>query len=383
MARIARQSYLTVGTAVLVAVTAGCSAILGAPVDGPAPAAPVPVTVRAEPSMLVVTVGPGGMSQLVRRVVTATARPREDLEVLEPAERGRALLASNSPAPVRVLVPGRPARPGNGASSYQLGQYRHKLTHWQVQLAAAKRTVAAQTKATVLGWTRSLRIQMARRPSDGSAGRLPGDCALAADAVTGLVNEDGAHFTRRTLLLSVANLSGMPPAGELDGDDVIVVTSYLPSAAAASAAQLNLLAAGASFAAVLGPEATPAQVEHLVSASLSGHAVSEVMSGRAPFSNDSAVLQSAAARALAPIVAQLRRPGATGVVNGFASAPGSPRHNQVLSQRRALAVAAYLEARGVPRSALLVVGHGASNLVAAGSSGGNRRVVVVVQEASS
>jgi hypothetical protein len=39
-------------------------------------------------------------------------------------------------------------------------------------------------------------------------------------------------------------------------DDVIAVTSYLPSAAAASAAQLELLAAGASFAAVLGPEAT-------------------------------------------------------------------------------------------------------------------------------
>jgi outer membrane protein OmpA-like peptidoglycan-associated protein len=200
--------------------------------------------------------------------------------------------------------------------------------------------------------------------------------------VSGLVNQavNRDFGARRVVLLELSRLSGMPPAGELDGDDVIALTSYLPSAAAASAAQLNLLAAGASFAAVLGPEITPAQLGHLVSESLSGHVVSEVRSGQALFANNSAALRPAAAQVLAPIITDLRRRGTSGVVNGFASTPGGRQRNQILSQHRASAVALYLEARGIPRSSLIVVGHGASNLVAPGFSGANRRVVVVIEE---
>ena len=182
------------------------------------------------------------------------------------------------------------------------------------------------------------------------------------------------------VLLSAVSLSGMPPTGELDGDDVVVVTSHVPSSAAASAAQLNLLAGGASFAAVLGPEVTATQIDHLISASLRGSVVSQAHSGQALFANNNATLGPAAARVLGPLVADLRRPGATGIVNGFASTPGSAHHNQVLSQERAAAVAAYLEAKGVARSSLVVVGHGASDLVAPGSSGNNRRAVVVIEE---
>ena len=139
-------------------------------------------------------------------------------------------------------------------------------------------------------------------------------------------------------------------------------------------------AAGASFAAVLGPEITTAQINHLVSESLSGRAVSQAHSGQALFANNSATLGPSAGRILEPLVTDLRRPGATGVVNGFASTPGSAHHNQVLSQERAAAVAAYLEARGIARSSLVVVGHGSSDLVAPGPSGNNRRVVVVIEE---
>ena len=280
-------------------------------------------------------------------------------------------------------MPGRPAAPGHGASSFQQSQYQHALARWRGQVAAGQRGVATRTKAAVARWIRSLRLPaaLARPAGQGRrAASLARDCLLAAGTVSGLVNQAGSRFGGRVVLLSVASLSGMPPAGELDGDDVIVTTSYVPSAAAASAAQLNLLAAGASFAAVLGPEVTPAQLDHLVSESLSGHVVSEVRSGQALFANNSAVLRPAAARVLAPIVSDLRRAGATAVVNGFASSPGSEHHNQVLSQDRASVVARYLEARNVPRSSLIVVGHGASNLVAPGSSGDNRRVVVVIEE---
>jgi outer membrane protein OmpA-like peptidoglycan-associated protein len=334
--------------------------------------------------MLVAVTGTGGMNTLIRQVITATARPREDLDVLRAGQRGRALIASVSPSPARVTAPGRPRAPGPGASAYQQGQYEHAMTAWRGEVEAGRRAVAARTRATIEGWERSLPLRTASAASRSApaAATLDEDCAVATSAVSGLVNQAARQDfgARRVVILDLSSLGGMPPSGELDGDDVIVLTPYLPGAAVASAAQLNLLAAGASFAAVLGSEATPAQLDHLVSAALSGHVVSDVLSGQALFANNSATLRPAAARVLAPIVADLRRPGASAVVNGFASATGGRQRNQILSQHRASVVALYLEARGIPRSSLIAVGHGASNLVAPGFSGANRRVVVVIEE---
>ena len=118
------------------------------------------------------------------------------------------------------------------------------MTRWQGQVAAGRRAVAVRTKAAVERWARALRLTV---PATGPAGQLaatlPRDCSLAASTISGLVNQAGSRFAGRVVLLSVASLSGMPTTGELDGDDVIAVTSYVPAAAAASAAQLNLLAA--------------------------------------------------------------------------------------------------------------------------------------------
>jgi outer membrane protein OmpA-like peptidoglycan-associated protein len=380
-ARIARHCYLAAGAAATVAATAGCGAILDASAPSRAVPAPVTLTAPATPSMLVAVTGPNGMSTLIRQVITATARPREDLDVLRVGQRGRALIASISPYPIRVTVPGQPGALGPGASAYQRSQYEHAMTAWRGEVEAGRRAVTTRTKAATVRWVHSVRLPMTvTAPSDRRIASLPSVCSIAASTVTGLVNQAGSRFGGRVVLLSVASLRGLPAPGELDGDDVIAVTSYVPSAAAASAAQLDLLAAGASFAAVLGPEATPAQLGHLVSESLSRRVVSQVRSGQALFANDSAALQPAAARVLAPIITDLRRPGASGVVNGFASTSGSGQHNQVLSQERASAVARYLEARNVPRSSLVVVGHGASNLAGPGFSGANRRVVVVIEE---
>ncbi len=381
--RVAWYSCAGAGAAAIVAAMAGCSPLLSSAAVSPAPPARVSLTARATPAMLVVVTGPASTEPLIRQVITATARPREDLRVLRNGGQARPLAAADSPAPATVVVPGRPAAPGQGASSFQQSQYRHALARWRGQVAAGRRGVAIRTKAAVARWIRSLRLPATLAAPAGRGERpasLTRDCALAASTVSGLVNQAGSRFKGRVVLLSVASLSGMPARGELDGDDVIVVTSYVPSAAAASAAQLDLLAAGASFAAVLGPEVTPAQLDHLVGESLSGRVRSEVVSRQALFANNSAVLRPTAARVLAPIVSDLRRAGATAVVNGFASSPGSEHHNQVLSQDRASVVARYLEARNVPRSSLIVVGHGASNLVAPGSSGDNRRVVVVIEE---
>jgi outer membrane protein OmpA-like peptidoglycan-associated protein len=383
--RIARRRCLAAGAAAIIAATAGCGSVLGAPTAGPATTAPMTVTEQVAPSLLVVVPGPGGMGQLLSQVVTTTARPREDLEVLQAGQPGRPLIASESAPPVSVIVPGKPVPPGPGASSYQQARYQEGLTGWRGQVAAGKRTVATRTAAADAAWVGSLPLReaVAGSPSSSAAASLPGECTIAASAVSGLVDQAGGRFgASRVVLLAVTSLSGMPSAGELNGDDVIVITSYLPTAGAASAAQVNLLNAGAARAAVLGPEITAAQVDQLVSEGLSQRAVTEDLSGRALFANDSSALLPTAISVLAPLVAELRRPGASGVVNGYASAPGSAQHNLVLSQDRAAAVAAFLEARGVPKSSLLAVGHGATDLVAPGSSGDNRRVVVVIEESA-
>jgi outer membrane protein OmpA-like peptidoglycan-associated protein len=379
--RLTHRSCLAAGAAAMIAATAGCSGLLGAHVDGVSTGTSATLTRRVAPSMLVAVAGLGGSGQF-GQVIPATARPHEDLDVLKAHVRGRAVIASQSPPPARVVVPGPPASPGPGASSYQMARYKQKRKTWRDEVAAGWRSVTAHTSAATAAWVRGLRLSSALagpRPS-AAAASLTAECALAASAASGLVDQAGSQFGgRRVLLLAVASLGGRLPAGELNGDDVIVVTSYLPTSAAASAAQASLLAAGSANAAVLGPEVTPGQLDRLVSDGLGEQTVTESLSGPALFGNDSAALRPTAAAVLMPLVSRLSRAGATGIVNGYASTPGTARHNRALSQTRAAAVAGFLEAHGVPKSHLLIAGHGATDLVAPGASGDNRRVVVVIE----
>lgn len=383
MKKIARRSCLAAGAAVITAITAGCgitglSSAAAKPGIGP----PVHLTEYVAPSTFVTVTdgtvpGPGLPS-----LIAATAQPNEDLEILEAASLPAMIVAAGSPAPAEVTVAGRPAPPGSGATSYQWALYQKSLTAWHRKITAGKREMAARTRAATTEWVRGLRIPN-RAP--GLASPLAEECALATSAIAGL-DEAGARFSsRRVLLVYADNLSGIPFTGELGGDDVIVVTPFLPSAAAASAAQANLLGAGAVRAAVLGPEITAVQLDKLIAAGLNQKvvSVSEPLSGSVLFANNSAVLLPGAARVLAPLVALLRPPGVTAVVNGYASTTGSASRNYSLSQARATAVAQFFEAHGIPASSLLAVGHGASDLVAPGPSGANRRVVVVIEESLS
>jgi outer membrane protein OmpA-like peptidoglycan-associated protein len=67
------------------------------------------------------------------------------------------------------------------------------------------------------------------------------------------------------------------------------------------------------------------------------------------------------------------------VINGFASTPGTALTNYTLSYDRASMVASFFESHGIPASSLIIIGHGASDLIGAGSSGANRRVTVVIE----
>jgi outer membrane protein OmpA-like peptidoglycan-associated protein len=344
----------------------------------------VTFTEPAVSSALVAVVPGPAPGPSLAQLVAGTARPGEDVDVLRAGRTTAVLAVGTSPPPASVTVSGRPAPPSGGATPFQQAEYRHGLTHWQGEVADAKRDVATRTGAALGAWARSLDIagKVSHLPGrGGSAASLAGESGAAASALAGLGQAAGASFgSRRVVLLYVSSLGGALLPGELSGDDAIVVTPFLPSAAAISSAQARLLAAGAARASILGPEATAAQLAQLVTLGLSQKVVTETLSGAALFANDSAELSPGAARVLAPLITPLREPGAAAVINGYASTPGTSQANYLLSYARAEAVAAFLEAYGVPASSLEVIGHGATDLVAAGPSAANRRVVVVLEE---
>jgi outer membrane protein OmpA-like peptidoglycan-associated protein len=341
------------------------------------------VTGRAGHSALVAVVSGATPAAFLAKLVARTARPGEDVNVLALGGPDAVLAAASSPPPAKVIVPGRPAAPGAGATPFQQAQYRRNLSRWRDEVTGATKAVAARTHAALAAWASGLGIRgkVSRyRQAPHPPGRLASECAIAASALVGLSEAGGSFGGQRVVLLFAQHLGGRLPSGELTGDDVIVVTSFLPAGAALSAAQERLLAAGAARAGIVGPETTAAQLAHLVSLGLSQKVVSETLSGAALFANNSARLGPRAARVLMPLVAPLREAGAAAVINGYASTPGSRARNYLLSYARAAAVAAFLEARGIPASSLDIVGHGASGLAAPGPAAANRRVVVTVEE---
>ena len=234
-----------------------------------------------------------------------------------------------------------PAPPGPGASSYQQSQYQNALAHWRARgrRRAARGRRPDQGRPRGAG-SRSLRLPLTGTgPADQRAASLPAECSLAASTGHGPGEPGWLAFPRpgRAAVRREPQRHA-PRRANWTGTTSSPSPRTVPSAAAASAAQLDLLAAGASFAAVLGPEATPAQLDHLVSGALSGHVISEVVSGQALFGNDSAALRPAAARVLAPLAVRASPPGRQRRRERLRLQPGSSQHNQVLSQARASAV---------------------------------------------
>jgi len=372
-----------VGTAI--ALT-GCSLLgAGGPTRGGSTGPPVVLTQDTQPSaLLAVLSGPGSGAGL-SGLVAATARSREDLAIMQSGAPSATVLSSSSPAPPSTVVPGMPLAPGAGETSYLAAQYASRLKHWHGEVAVGQRAEAAKVHQALSAWLTGLGLQtrlakLAEPRGPGPEGSLAAESAVAADALAGLEEESGNVFGRhRVVLLYTDDLASRPPTGELAGDTVLVVTSYLPTAAAASAAQANLLAAGAAQAAVIGPEVTAAQFAALVSTDLGQGGMQEHVSAPVLFANNGAVLNAVAVAQLAALLPRLREAKVTAVVNGFASTTGNALGNYALSYRRAAAVAAFFEAHGIPAGSLINVGHGASDLVAPGSSGLNRRVTVVIE----
>jgi outer membrane protein OmpA-like peptidoglycan-associated protein len=372
------------GGVVSVAVAlAGCGPLdVGGPAAAPSAAPPVTITQAAAPSALLAVLNGRAFGPSLSGLVSATARLREDVTVLQAGTQPRTVLSSAAPAPPTVVVAGRPRAPGKGATSYLSAQYASRLKHWGTVVAAARQTEATQARDTVSAWLRGLGLsartdRLADPP--GPAGSLAVESADAASALAGLEEAGNVFGGRSVLVLYPPNLDGRPPAGELTGDTVLVVTPFLPTAAAASAAQADLLAAGAAQAAVVGPEVTGTQLAALVSAGLSQGGTHDSVSAPVLFANASAALSRRAVAQLTALLPRLRGAGVTAVINGFASTTGGAEMNYTLSYERASAVAAFFEARGVRAASLIIVGHGAGDPVGSGGSGLNRRVTVVIE----
>lgn len=356
---------------------AGChiAGLIGAGQASPKiPSITVGESVRA--SSLTVIAGGADDAAAISAIVRDTARPSEFLDILAAGRPARVVIASVSPPPARITVAGRPARPPAGSSSFQWSKYRGEVTAWRTRLTAARRQVASMTGTRVARWLGSRRILDdldGLPPADVRTRSLGAECADGADAMAGLrpsAETRGPHV----LVLFVSSLAGSIPMGELNGDAVIVVSTYLPTASAAAAAQIRMVGAGALRATILGPEMPTAQLARLITAGQTLTTRTKVFPDSALFRNGSATLLPAARRELRTLVPLLRTPGATAVINGYASTTGTRRQNYLLSYSRADAVATFLEERGVQSAAITVVGHGAI-----GPSPRDRRVAVVIE----
>jgi outer membrane protein OmpA-like peptidoglycan-associated protein len=358
---------------------------VGGPPGGPMTGAGVTITQDQAPSaLLVVTAGPASGPAL-SALVASTARPREALRILQDGVTATTIVASDSPAPAQIVVPAPPVAPRGGATAYQSAQYAKRLKAWRAMRATDVQAEAAETREKVSQWLGSLGIpQKISRLTDppGDEGTLAAESAVAASAVADLEEAGDVFGSRRVIVLFCDDLSGALPPGELVGDDVIVVTGYLPTAAAASAARLALWEARAGQAAVVGSGVTPADLATLVSGGLSQGVGGDSVSTPVLFGNDSYALSAMAVRELTALLPRLREPGVMAEINGFASTPGTAQANYILSYQRATAVAVFFESCGIPASSLVIVGHGATDTVGSGASGANRRVLVVIEESS-
>jgi outer membrane protein OmpA-like peptidoglycan-associated protein len=377
-----RRCGRAAGVACLATLAAGCGISSLTNVPGKATSGPaLHLTEHVSSSVLVAVASGPGADQSLSALLAATALPREDVAVVRPGVPPRTVVASVSPRPVTVVAPGKPDSPGTGATSYLKAGYNKRLQHWQAEVVADKRAVMIRTQQIVSAWEHGLALpQRLSQSDDGPAASLVQECSVASSVLTGIEQDGRDVGTRRVLLLYPASLTGLLPPGELTGDEVIVVSRELATAAATSAAQADLLAAGAAQAAVLGPETTTAQLTALVTDDLGQARSRDIVSAPVRFANNSSALQPAARQRLAKLVPPLLRPGATAVISGFASTPGTAHANYLLSYARAAAAARYLESRNVPASAMIIVGHGATDLTGPGASGANRRVLVVVQQ---
>ena len=107
-----------------------------------------------------------------------------------------------------------------------------------------------------------------------------------------------------------------------------------------------------------------------------------IIPGDLLFATDSADLSDAAQSVLQRVLEEARPATARTLVEGYADSDGDAAHNQILSEERANAVAAWLTAHGIPATSITTRGWGETRPavaeIDAAAKAQNRRVVVTV-----
>jgi len=194
---------------------------------GPQAGPPVVITQNAPPSALVAVLGGRAAGPDLSGLISATARPLEDLAVLQAVTPSRVVLSSDSPAPPTVVIPGQPVPPGPDETTYVKAQYAARLKHWRSEVVSGRNAEAVRAHGVLSAWVRGLGLQarLGRQVDPpGSAGGLVAEAAAAASALSGLEENGNVFDGRRVLLLYSNDLAGRPPVGELAGDTVLVIT---------------------------------------------------------------------------------------------------------------------------------------------------------------
>lgn len=107
-----------------------------------------------------------------------------------------------------------------------------------------------------------------------------------------------------------------------------------------------------------------------------------VVPERILFTFDSAVLRAEGRHALAELVPEIRDHQGSVDVIGYTDGVGTAEYNSLLSQRRAAAVAAYLERLGVRSSVINVEGRGEAGATDGVRDSTRRRVEIILSAAS-
>jgi len=377
-----RTAGLATLTAALSVTATACASIGG----GPQLRLPTP-----RPSALaIVGADLRGEAGLVRSLVAGSARPRENLEMIDAAFRAgnvvdpaasRAVPAIRGPAPPKALQP--------NPTQYQTDAHAHQVSAYHAKVAADLTALRVLLAGRMREWAARAGADLARLAPTGPA---------SWDVRTGLRDAAGYFSSLQQAGVEVGPRRVVVvfwPAGH--GDAVVplrpqslagitVVLAGFPGGQREQAEwQADLLQAGAARAIVLVPGAI-AELRPVVARALSGHA------GPAPqtirFGLNSARLDGRARSELTALASELLTAyrGAPATALGFADPIGGYRHNLRLSFLRALAVRHFLIAHGVAASRLFAVGYGPSLPVAPTAPDGaqplDRRVVVVIDPAS-
>ena len=92
---------------------AGCGlSSMGGPPGGPATGPPVTITQHVAPSALMAVVTGRAFGSALSGLVTSTARPNEDVRILDAGAPATTIVASDSPAPSQIVMPGAAGGPG-------------------------------------------------------------------------------------------------------------------------------------------------------------------------------------------------------------------------------------------------------------------------------